>query len=158
MPSRKTKDELLALATEAQRAAGVEPTPDEVSRYLDGVLSRMDQKPSREKREAAEKAKATEEIIERRDDDGVEVYRRPLTKADDAWRPPRVDPFVRLLLLRIDLLRAYPDWFAKLKCVNPLCLTGAFGYDKQAQAVREVVKICDASSRLFGDWRIPKAN
>lgn len=154
MPKPETKDALLGDAIEAQRRFGQEPDPRSVSRVLDRVLAKMDAK-EREPRKAAAPPsveRSPVEVIESRDD-GVEVYRRPIDANAPIRRAPAVSPNVRRLLNRIALLKTKPDWVPRLKAVNPLALAGCFGFDKQAQATRAIIRVCDDSDRLFGPWR-----
>ena len=168
-------EELVRDGLAGPRAQGVIPRPNEVKRYVQGVVEAMERRDNEERLRIKPKAAPVERSVTRSSDEFEAEYRKRLQRRgmqplEGSWtitRQPietkpeksRIDLdnarqqlMKRRMRARLRLLRSKPDWSAKLKSINPLALQGQLGADKQKHAehlVREVIK---ASEAVFGPW------
>lgn len=156
------------------RKTGALPRPNEVKKYVQGIVETMERrdaderlriKPKETPRAPADVARSTDdmesEYQKRCRRAGVEplpgswtVTREPIRKERSKLEldDERTRIAKRRMRARLRLLRSKPDWAERLKRINPLALQGQLGPDKQKHAeflVREVIK---ASEAVFGPW------
>lgn len=157
-----------------QRKAGVIPRPNDVKKYVQGIVETMEKrdaenrlriKPKETPPAPVDKLRSTEdmesEYQKRCRRAGVQpmegswtVTRRPAQKESAIVQ--KDDKRTRLaksrMRARLRLLRSKPDWAARLKTINPLALQGQLGPEKQKHAEFLVAEVIRNSEVVFGPW------
>jgi hypothetical protein len=162
----QARDWMVEDACDNQRAKGELPTPHENSKYLEGVLNRMDRKKSDSKPrtplKSNKKPGAFERELDRRaEQNGFEV-KGDWEVTEKAAELPITAPAQQLswadqcMLKRLQLLKSLPDWHVKFKRVNPRASMGFLGPDKKREADAMLWKIVHESVGVFGEWLQPK--
>jgi hypothetical protein len=167
-------EELVRDGVAGQRASGAIPRPNDVKKYVAGIVETMEKrdadnrlrlKPKPSTPAPADMQRSTEdmesEYQKRCRRFGIEptpgswsVTRRPGKKERSKLEldNARTRLAKQRMRTRLRLLRSKPDWAAKLRAINPLALNGQLGPDKQKHAeflVREVIR---SSESVFGPW------
>ena len=162
-------------AVASQRASGVIPRTNDVHKYVQGIVERMERREDDSRLRIKPAPAPMERTVTRSTEDLESEYQKRLrrrgheplpgswTITREAPKPAQKSKLASLkdarsavaasrMRTRLRLLRSKPDWAAKLKVINPLALNGQLGPEKQKHAehlVREVVK---ASNAVFGPW------
>lgn len=154
---------MLDRAAEAQRRNGLLPTPRQNDELFSGILEKGDRKrsdqkppPKRERidHSAGPSAQAKAEIEARGG--------RALNSAEAAANAPepvrlRTAQRIELALVRrrLELLRGYPDWNAKLIDAWNKGAAIAFRTNQPFRVVQGplIMDVVEKSSTVFGDWR-----
>lgn len=162
---RDVLDSLVRDACAQQSAVGLIPEPETAQRYMAGIMNGLDRKEAERKPapvSTTKKEGAKEREYERRAGEGRQVSEFQVKKTPsqliDVKRAK--SKIRRLLLRRVRLLMAVPEWHARFKQVNPLAANGSLGRDRQRHANELYWQIIRDSERVFGPWNkelAPKA-
>lgn len=159
-------------AVAGQRATGVIPRPNDVHKYVQGVVERMERRDEDERLRIKPKAAPVPREVVRSSGEFEKEYRtrlqrRGLEPLEGSWtvtRTPvpersrveltsqRTALAKRRMRARLRLLRSKPDWSDRLKAINPLALNGQLGPEKQKHAEFLVTEVIRASEAVFGPW------
>lgn len=167
-------EELVRDAVGDVRKTGAIPRPNDVKKYVAGIVETMERRDADNRLRIKPKAAPPAQVDRLRSTEDMESeYQKRCQRAGHepmpgSWtvtrRPARKEPTkvdldnerTRLAKLRmrdrLRLLRSKPDWAAKLKRINPLALQGQLGPDKQKHAEFLVLEVIRASGDVFGPW------
>lgn len=149
-----TVDAMVADAADAQRAAGVLPTPVDAAQFIQPIVERLDNKPAPTPTPSSgKKDGAIEREYYRKGGspgsfDDFEIVRRNEVKVT-ATKVVRTGP-AKQIAIRLQQMRADPDWMLKMKCINPLAFNGVLGIEKKREAHMAYWRLIKDSCRKFG--------
>lgn len=160
---------------EDQRRAGVMPRPNDLRKYVQGVVETMERRDAEDRLRIKPKPTPVERpSVERSTADMESEYKKRLARKGHealpgSWTVTRDKPkqkrtqlaalndqrssvAAQRMRVRLRLLRSKPDWAAKIKAINPLALQGQLGPEKQKHAEFLIREIIRASDGVFGPW------
>ena len=147
-------ESLVSDAADAQRLAGVLPTPVDAAQFIQPIVERLDNKPAPTPTPSSgKKDGAIEREYYRKGGspgsfDDFEVVRRNDVKVT-ATKVKRSAP-AQMLAVRLQQMRADPDWMLKMKLINPLAFNGVLGIEKKREAHMMYWRLIKDSCRKFG--------
>jgi hypothetical protein len=149
-----TVEAMVADAADAQRAAGVLPTPVDAAQFIQPIVERLDNKPAKVATPSSgKKPGAMEKEYYRKGGspgsfEDFEIVRRNEVKVE-AKRVKRTAP-AQMIARRLQQMRADPDWMLKMKCINPLAFNGVLGIEQKREAHMMYWRLIKDSCRKFG--------
>lgn len=181
---RAAIDRVLEGVTETQRQVGMVPGGSDAEAFARDVVERQikihEEQLTRESTapDAAEScANESPARLDRGDiPDDASVIDNTLDAAPAQMTPqaqrhmfgPRLPLLDQLMLARLNMLRQFPEWDARIQAAwvggeQAAMLSGSElertdAYRRHLKQSEEVIKVIDESSAIFGDWRRPRTD